>query len=82
MSHSHLIQELLIKKNTWAWGKLQELAFNKTKELLTKSPVLTLFDPELKTIVSADTLSYGQEKTDQLRIFRDPCPQQSKDTPR
>ena len=53
------LRELLIKRNTWAWGKPQEQAFNKTKELLTKSPVLTLFDPELKTIVSADTSSYG-----------------------
>ena len=53
------MRELLIKDNQWTWGEAQEAAFKKTKEMLTKSPVLTLFDPNLETTVSADESSYG-----------------------
>ena len=53
------MRELLVKANTWTWGDAQQKAFDKTKELLTKSPVLTLFDPNHYTAVSADASSFG-----------------------
>ena len=53
------MRELLIKDNLWTWGEAQQAAFKKTKEMLIKSPILTLFDPNLETTVSADASSYG-----------------------
>lgn len=34
-------------------------AFEKTKKLLTNSPVLALFNPNLETTLSADASSHG-----------------------
>ena len=48
-----------MKNRLWTWTENQQSAFNKTKELLTLSPVLTLFDPNLETAVSADASSFG-----------------------
>ena len=53
------LRELLVKNRLWTWTENQQSAFNKTKELLTLSPVLTLFDPNLETAVSADASSFG-----------------------
>jgi len=53
------MRELLVKGNQWIWGEPQQTAFDKTKEVLTKSPVLVLFDPNLETTVSADASSFG-----------------------
>ena len=53
------MRELLVKENTWTWGDAQQKAFDKTKELLTNSPVLTLFDPNHYTAISADASSFG-----------------------
>ena len=53
------MRELLVKKNTWIWGDAQQKAFEETKKLLTESPVLTLFDPNHHTVVSADASSFG-----------------------
>ena len=53
------MRELLVKDNLWTWGEPQERAFNHTKEVLTSSPVLALFNPNLETIVSADASSFG-----------------------
>ena len=54
------LRDLLSKKNQWTWDQAQNQAFTAVKEALTtKSPNLTLFDPNLETTVSADASSYG-----------------------
>ena len=53
------LRELLVKNRLWTWTEKQQRAFNKTKELLTLSPILTLFDPNHETAVSADASSFG-----------------------
>ena len=53
------LRELLVKNRLWTWTENQQTAFDKTKQLLTLSPVLTLFDPNLETAVSADASSFG-----------------------
>ena len=53
------MRELLSQKSAWIWGPAQQAAFERVKALLTNSPVLALFDPNLETIVSADASSFG-----------------------
>ncbi|UYV69283.1 K02A2.6-like [Cordylochernes scorpioides] len=53
------LNQLLVKRNDWRWDSAQEKAFEKVKKLLSTSPSLTLFDPNLPTTVSADASSYG-----------------------
>ncbi|UYV75118.1 K02A2.6-like [Cordylochernes scorpioides] len=53
------LNQLLVKRNDWRWDSAQEEAFEKVKKLLSTSPALTLFDPNLPTTVSADASSYG-----------------------
>ena len=53
------LHDLLSKKNEWSWNHAQQTAFTQITEALTKSAVLALFDPHLKTTVSADASSYG-----------------------
>ena len=53
------LRELLEKNRLWTWNENQQRAFEKTKELLTLSPILTLFDPNLETVVAADASSFG-----------------------
>ena len=53
------LRELLVKGNQWVWDEAQQSVFHRTKEILTSSPVLALFDPNLETIVSADESSFG-----------------------
>ena len=53
------MRELLVKGNAWVWDEAQKTAFAKVKAALTASPVLSLFDPNLETIVSADASSFG-----------------------
>ena len=65
--------DLLSTKNQWAWGQGQEEAFNRAKTILSSTPVLALFDPNLNTIVSSDASSFGigvvllQTQRDSLR---------------
>ena len=40
-------RELLKKGNQWTWDEPQQRAFTRVKEILTSSPVLALFDPNL-----------------------------------
>ena len=69
-----LLQELLKKENQWQWGEPQRNAFATIMVLLINSPVLALFDPNLETILSADTSSFGlgavllqRQPTDELK---------------
>ncbi|UYV77098.1 K02A2.6-like [Cordylochernes scorpioides] len=55
------LNQLLVKRNDWRWDSAQEEAFEKEKKLLSTSPTLTLFDPNLPTTVSADASSYELE---------------------
>jgi transposase InsO family protein len=43
----------------WSWGEPQETAFNKIKEILSKEPVLAIFNPALKTELHTDASSIG-----------------------
>jgi RNase H-like domain found in reverse transcriptase len=50
----------LTKKTTvWDWGQAQEDAFNKLKERMCSSPVLTQPDFNQKFYLSADALAYS-----------------------
>ena len=53
------LHDLLSTKNLWAWRQDQEEAFNKAKLILSSTPVLALFNPNLETVVSLDTSSFG-----------------------
>ena len=53
------LRDLLSKHNQWTWDEPQQGAYACIKEALTKSLILAPFDSCLKTIVSADALSYG-----------------------
>ena len=56
---TQLLRELLVKENAWLWGEQQHRSFDQVKEVLTASPILALFDPNLETVLSADTSSHG-----------------------
>ena len=53
------LRDLLSTKNLWAWGQNQEEPFNKAKLILSSTPVLALFNPNLNTVVSSDASSFG-----------------------
>ncbi|CAM1322183.1 Uncharacterised protein r2_g3063 [Pycnogonum litorale] len=53
------LRELLKTDNSWTWDHPQEEAFCKIKALLTSSSLLSHYDSQLPTKVSADASSYG-----------------------
>ena len=53
------LNRLLRSENSWKWEKEQQMAFDKSKEILLTSKCLMHFDPKLPIVVSADSSSYG-----------------------
>ena len=53
------LRELLSKKNAWTWGPSQDQAFTWVKEELSQPTVLTLYNPEKESKISADASAYG-----------------------
>lgn len=47
------------KENTWTWGPSQEQAFAQVKEELSQPTILTLYDPDKESKISADASAYG-----------------------
>ena len=53
------LYQLLQKDQGWIWGKKQEEAFKKSKQLLTSAKLLAHFDPTQKMTLACDASSYG-----------------------
>ena len=56
---SQPLSELLSTNRAWVWGTDQDRAFSEVKEELTQPTVLTLYDPDTLTKISADASSFG-----------------------
>lgn len=58
-SHLQPLHLLLRDGQQWAWRKEQDLAFQRSKELITKAPVLVHVDPAKPVILTVDASPYG-----------------------
>ena len=56
---TRVLHELLLKDREWTWELAQREAFSNLKEILSVAPVLSLYDPNAETIVSADASNFG-----------------------
>ena len=56
---SQPLRELLGKNNLWTWDSVQDQAFDRIKEEITKPTVLALYDVKADKKSSADASSYG-----------------------
>ena len=64
--------DLLKSDDVWSWDKAQQASFDKTKELLTFTPMLSYYDSTKPTVVSADASSYGI-----VAVLMQPIPMES-----
>ena len=55
------LHKLLRKGQSWEWDKAQQIAFEKAKQLLTSTQVLSHYDPAKPLIMLCDASPYGIE---------------------
>ena len=53
------LHKLLRKQQSWVWNKVQQIAFEKAKQLLTSRQVLSHYDSAKPLIMSCDASPYG-----------------------
>ncbi|KAM7309441.1 uncharacterized protein ISCGN_013072 [Ixodes scapularis] len=58
-THLEPLHRLLRDGQQWAWKKEQDLAFQCSKELVVKAPVLVHFDPAKPVVLTVDASPYG-----------------------
>ncbi|XP_037564659.1 uncharacterized protein K02A2.6-like [Dermacentor silvarum] len=58
-AHLQPLHLLLRDGQQWTWKKEQEVAFQRSKELITKAPVLVHFDPDKPVVLTVDASPYG-----------------------
>ena len=68
------LRPLLSSKNEWIWGPAQTQAFTTLKALVCSPKVLTLYDPNRPTRITADSSSYGLGAVLQQFVNNKWCP--------
>ena len=53
------IRDLVKKETEWYWGPAQQTAFDEVKKTLANAPILSLYDHNRETKISADASSHG-----------------------
>ena len=54
-----LLRELLVKCNQWVWSDPQQSTLEEIKKHLSFRPILALYNPNNKTIISTDASCHG-----------------------